>query len=120
MSIFNRNSIFFLFVSSLLLSANPVFAEDEKDIFADYNADIRKSADAKASNVYNAWGENMANLISSGLRDGIVVDGAGSYANGKVQADGVGNINVAKGANVGTLINKTTLKNSIISNQKKW
>ncbi|MBQ7607345.1 MAG: hypothetical protein IJU76_05185 [Desulfovibrionaceae bacterium] len=109
----------------LSLSAGLVYAEDEKDLFADYYADIRKSADAKTANVYNAWGENMSHLIESGLRSGTVVTGEGNYAGGKVRADGVGNINVDKYANVGPIINKTKVENSsvIVNNSgtaRRW
>lgn len=110
---FAKKFIFCLCVSCLPFLASPAFSE-EKDIFADYNADINKHADAKASSVYNAWGENMANMIQSGYRDGVVINGAGSYAGGKVQANGVGNINVARGANMGPIINNTKLDGSTI------
>ena len=58
----------------------------------------------------------MSSLIQNGMRDGVVIDGAGSYANGRIRADGVGNINVQRGANVGSIINKTDLNNSILVN----
>ena len=98
--------------SSLLFSCSISLAEDEKDIFADYNADLRKTADAKVNNVYNAWGDNMAKLIESGYRDGIVVEGPGTYGNGHVHVDGAGNVVVDKHANVGTIVNKSKFQNT--------
>ena len=102
-----------------------VTAVAAEDIFSDYYRDTRKPAEANATNVYNAWGENMANLIESGARDGVVVDGAGDYAGGKIKVDGVGNIIVEKNANVGPVINKTKIKDSTIiikndSGKNKW
>lgn len=95
----------------------------EEDIFADYNKSVQKPADAKVTNVYEAWGENMANMINSGYRDGVVVDGPGEYGNGKIRADGVGNVLIDKNANVGPVINQTDVKNSTIviqQNKKRW
>ncbi|WP_206214262.1 hypothetical protein [Desulfovibrio sp. ZJ369] len=94
----------------------------EEDIFADYKNDMRKPAESRATNVYKAWGDNMAAHIEKGVKSGIVIDGAGSYGGGKVRADGVGNVTVDKGANVGPIINKTEIKNSpvIIRNRDRF
>ena len=109
---FLRFACFSLAFLSLFSSFS--FADENKNIFADYTSDIRKPADAKANNVYNAWGDNMANLIESGYRDGVVVTGEGDYAKGKVRADGAGNIVVDKYANVGPIINKPNFSNTNI------
>lgn len=107
----------FIVFAAIIFLHGYVFAEE--DIFADYNKSVQKPADAKANNVYQAWGENMANMINSGYRDGVVVDGEGSYAGGKVRADGVGNVVVDKNANVGPVINRTDVNNSTIIIQPK-
>lgn len=109
---------------SCLWCAHAVRAEEE-DLFADYYKDTRKSADARVTNVYSAWGENMANLIKQNHRDGVVIDGKGEYADGKIHADGVGNVIVDKNANVGPVINKTEIKNSTVvikrdHNRNNW
>jgi len=100
----------------------PSVSVAQEDIFADYKNDMRKPAESRAANVYRAWGDNMAVHIEKGVKDGIVIDGAGSYAGGKVNADGVGNVTVDKGANVGPIINKTEIKNSpvIIRNRDRF
>ncbi len=98
-------------------------AADDEDIFAEYNKTIQKPADAKVTNVYDSWGENMANMIESGYRDGVVIESQGSYANGKIRVDGVGNVLVDKNANVGTIINKMGIDNSNIvikPGKKTW
>lgn len=97
-----------------LFNTSTTLADDEKDIFADYNTDMRKHADAKAENVYNAWGDNMANLIQSGYRDGVVIEGEGSYKDGKIRADGAGNVVVDKFTNVGSIVNKPKFQNTTV------
>lgn len=108
--------VFFL----LLCGAMPVFAEE--DPLASYQEDINKAADADTVTVYDAWGNNMAHRIKRGYADGVVVDGSGEYANGKVHVDGLGNVTVEKGANVGPIINQTDIANSnvIIQNSKRF
>lgn len=116
-----KATISFIIICSGLFFSSPVYAEDE-DIFADYTKDMRKNAKSNATNVYNAYGDNMANMIESGYRDGVVVKGEGSYAGGKVKADGVGNVFVDKHANVGPVINKSKIQNSTVifkNNSKK-
>lgn len=107
-----------------LLPAVPAQAADD-DLFKDYNAAIQKPAEANATNVYNAYADNLANMIESGYRDGVVIKGEGSYAGGKVHADGVGNIMVGRGANVGPIVNQTKLQNSTVvikmdAQKNKW
>ena len=98
----------------------------EEDLFGEYRADMRKDADAKDTNVYKAYGENMANLIESGRKEGIVITGEGEWADGKVHADGAGNVVVDKDANVkGPIINKTKIENTTViikdsSNRSKY
>ena len=99
-----------------LLPLSAVHAEE--DIYADYNADVRKPADAKANKVYSAWANNMAYQIEHGNKDGVVINGEGDYADGKVHADGVGNVKVDKNANVGPIVNKTEIENSTVIIQK--
>lgn len=94
-------------------SFSSVLAADE-NIFGDYAKDLNKEAEAKSTNVYNAWGDNMANMIEKGARDGVVINGSGSYAGGKIKSDGLGNIAIERGANVGPVINKTTIKDSTV------
>lgn len=111
-----------LFVCALLIGTfSPVKAADE-DLFGDYRKDLAKDAEAKSVNVYNAWGDNMANLIESGAREGVVIDGSGSYAGGKIKSDSVGNVQIDRYANVGPVINKTTLNNTllIMQNKPRW
>lgn len=119
------NTIFRMAVATVffLISVNPAMADE--DIFSDYNAAIQKPAEANAVNVYNAYSDNLANMIEHGFRDGVVIDGAGSYAGGKVHADGVGNVQVDRGANVGPIINQTQMKNSTViikkdAERSKW
>ena len=108
----------------LFLASSAALAED--DLFGEYRADMRKDADATAANVYNAYGENMAELIKSGRREGIVVTGEGEWADGKVRADGAGNVVVDKDANIkGPIINKTKIENTTViikdsSNRSKY
>ena len=92
----------------LLLAANTVYAEP--DLFGEYNAAIRKKADAKTVNVYNAWGNNMANMIEEGIKDGIVIDGTSNK--------GLGNVYINKNANVGTVINNTNIQGTTVINKK--
>lgn len=70
----------------------------------------------------DAWGNNMAHRIKRGYSDGVVVDGEGEYAGGKVKVDGLGNVTVDQGANVGPIINQTDINNSniIIQNNKRF
>lgn len=106
--------IFIFTVIALASFFSCAMAHADENIFGDYNKDIQKPAEANATNVYNAWGDNMANLIESGYRDGVVIDGEGEYAGGKVRADGVGNVVVDKNANIGPIINKTEIKDSTV------
>lgn len=119
----NKSKVFCFLVICMGLISFPPPLMAEEDIFADYNKSIQKPADAKTTNVYEAWGENIANMINSGYRDGVVVDGPGDYGNGKIRADGVGNVLIDKNANVGPVINQTDVKNSTIviqQNKKRW
>ncbi len=84
----------------------------DEDIFAEYKTDMQRPAESNTTNVYKAWGDNMAVHIENGIKDGIVVNRAGSYAGGKVHSDGVGNVTVDPGANVGPIINDTEIRNS--------
>ena len=43
----------------------PLAANAEEDIFADYNKDMSKPADANVVGVYDAWGNNMAHRIKN-------------------------------------------------------
>lgn len=90
-------------------------AEDD-DIFSEYNSAIQKHADAQNTNVYSAWGNNMSNLGEHGRKKNVlVIKGEGDYANGKVHADGLGNVLVKQGAKInGPIINKTDLKNTTV------
>ena len=106
----NSKYILMFIVTYILMTPN--VSKADEDIFADYKNDMRKPAESRAANVYRAWGDNMAVHIEKGVKDGIVIDGAGSYGGGKVTADGVGNVTVDKGANVGPIINKTEIKNA--------
>ena len=106
-------TLFFTIVCFFVVLCPLANAEDE-DIFADYNKAMRKTAESNTTNVYNAYGDNMANMIESGYRDGIVVKGSGSFAGGKVKADGLGNVFVDKHANVGPVINKSKIQNSTV------
>lgn len=97
----------------------PLAANAEEDIFADYNKDMSKPADANVVGVYDAWGNNMAHRIKNGYSEGVVIDGAGDYADGKVHVDGMGNVVIDKNANVGPVINQTDLNNSTVIIQQK-
>lgn len=97
-------------------------ASAEEDPLAEYQQEINKPADANTINIYDAWGNNMAHRIKNGYAEGVVVDGEGEYAGGKVRVDGLGNVTVDKGANVGPIINQTDINNSniIIQNNKRF
>ena len=101
-------------VAVFAVAVSAAHASADEDIFADYNAAMQKPAEANATNVYNAWGDNMANMIESGYRDGVVIRGEGEYAGGKVHADGVGNVVVDRHANVGPIVNKPKIENSTV------
>ena len=102
----------------ICLPSRLIYAEENPHL--DYMADINTPANAKTNSLYEAWGENMAELIESGRKEGIIIDNE-NYYNGKVQADGVGNIVVDKNANTGAIINNSEIKNStvIIMKDKK-
>ncbi len=111
--------------------AIPLFsthADDNEDIFRGYNSDIKKTAEAKANNLYSAWANNNAYLIIHKVKKGLVIDEAGDYADGKVHADGVGNIVVDKDAKInGPIINNIKIDNTTIVNnpnnsnkRKRW
>ena len=69
--------------------------------------------------MYSAWGNNMGNLIKHGRKRGVVIDGEGDYAGGKIHADGLGNVEVKPGARInGPIINKVDTKNTTIVIQK--
>ena len=97
----------------IFLAENFSYAENI-DMFGDYYKSIRGKADAKVVNVYSVWGDNMANLIERGSRDGIVIKGEGDYAGGKIHSDGLGNVTIDKHANVGPVINKPKIKDSTV------
>lgn len=108
-----KHFIMFTMVLSCAVSLSSIHADE--DIFKDYNTSINKPAEANSTNVYSAWAENMANLIGHGRKKGIVINGEGDYAGGKVHADGVGNVVVNRGARItGPIINKTEIKNSAV------
>ena len=106
------NSMRYFFLAAALSATLPVSVSAAGDDLGmtDYLRDINKSADAHAVKVSEAWAENMAYRINHGMADGVVVDGK-TDKNG-VLADGVGNIIVREGANVGPIINKTDISNS--------
>lgn len=69
-------------------------------------ANLLKMPDPQATNMYSAWGANMANMIEHGVKEGVVVKKEGEYADGKIKVDGVGNVAVEDGARVnGPIIN---------------
>lgn len=104
-----RTASFLLF----LLVGTPVMADE----FSDYNKDIMGEARAKVTNIYDAWGNNMVYNIQRGVKDGIVVDEPMNTP--EIQADGLGNIIIKEGANVGTVINRPDASNTTIFIQKK-
>ena len=87
--------------------ARTVYAEENPHL--DYMADINTPANAKTNSLYEAWGENMSELIESGRREGIIIDNE-NYTDGKVHVDGVGNIVVDKNANTGAIVNNSEIK----------
>lgn len=87
------------------------------DLFAGYNEQISSEADAKATEVYGAWANNIENLIKQKSKRGIIIDGPSD--NDLYSADGAGNINIKEGAKVGTIINKFDSSNSTIIINKK-
>lgn len=97
----------------ILLVGTPVMADE----FSDYNKDIMGEARAKVTNIYDAWGNNMVYNIQRGVKEGIVVDGPMDTP--EIQADGLGNIVIKEGANVGTVINRPDASNTTIFIQKK-
>lgn len=82
------------------------------DLFGEYNKQINYEADAKATAIYDAWSNNMENLIRNRIKEGIIVEGVADTE--KYSSDGVGNITIKEGAEVGTIINKTNTENSTI------
>ena len=106
----NKIIIYFILIA-LFLSARTVYAEENPHL--DYMADINTPANAKTNSLYEAWGENMSELIESGRREGIIIDNE-NYTDGKVHVDGVGNIVVDKNANTGAIVNNSEIKNSTI------
>lgn len=103
----------------IILQPGSVFAGE--DCFAAYQSDLEKEAGAKVTSVYDAWGNNMANMIKSGHKSGIVIDSAGDYADGKIHVDGLGNVVVDKNANVGPIINQSEINNTtVIMNRKRY
>ncbi|SDG04986.1 hypothetical protein [Desulfovibrio legallii] len=112
-----KHILLYIAIIFKILAAQPVAAEE--DIFADYNKDMSKPADANVMGVYDAWGNNMAHRIKNGYSDGVVIDGPGSYADGAVRADGLGNVVIDKNANVGPVINQTDINNSTVIIQQK-
>ena len=82
------------------------------DLFAGYNKQIHSEADAKNTNIYDAWSNNMENLIRNKIKKGIIVEGAADTD--QYRSDGIGNITIKNGAKIGTIINKTTTEDSTI------
>ncbi len=116
------NKLFYI-LCGVLFAFSPLPVQAEDDPYAEYLSDIRKEADAQVKSVYNAWGNNMAYRISNGLADGIVIEGEGDYADGKIHADGVGNVVIDKDAIVGPIINRTDISNTTVimnPNRNKW
>ena len=116
----NRQTIIFLILLGLFVANTPCNAAE--DLFADYKKSLQKPAEAHAVEIYNAWSENLTNMIESGYTDGVVIEGEGKYKNGKVEANKFGVVEVDKYANVGPIINKSTFKNStiIVKNGSKF
>lgn len=83
-----------------------------QDLFSDYNKQINSEADAKSINVYDAWANNIENLIRTKHKKGIIVEEA--IETDQYISDGLGNITIKEGADVGTVINKTNTENSTI------
>ena len=104
-----------MFVAILSCAVHLPSAHADEDIFKGYNADMRKPADARVTNIYSAWANNNAYLIIHKVKKGLVIDGAGDYADGKVHADGLGNIVVDKDAKInGPIINNPEIKNTTV------
>lgn len=113
-----KNNTILLFFSTLLV-ASPCYAAPP-DLFGDYNRAINSQAEARTNELHSAWGENMAHNITNKRKNGIVVTGPAD--NELYHSDGLGNVTIKKGANVGTVINKTEANNSTIiiqQNQNK-
>ena len=109
-----------LFTLVILFAGVSHAAPPAPDLFAGYSKEINSEADAKAVNVYNAWANNMKNLIKKGAKDGIVVDKAADTD--QYTSDGLGNVTVKEGAKVGTIIVDIPIEDStiIIDNGGKW
>ena len=100
-----------LFVLFLLFGVHLAYAADDLGL-NEYARDINTPADASAVKVYDAWSENMAYRIERGTSEGIVIDGANETD--EYISDGVGNVIVKNGINIGPIINKTDLSDTII------
>ena len=90
------------------------------DLFADYNKSIQSEADAKNINMLKAWSSNIENLVKSKHKKGIVVNG--ECDNELYSSDALGNITIKEGADVGVIINNTTIDDSnvIINKRSKF
>jgi len=95
----------------IFLLVNTISAEENPH--SDYMVDINTPANSNTNSLYEAWGENMSELIESGRKEGIIIDNE-NYSGGKVHVDGVGNIVVDKNANTGAIVNNSEIKNSTI------
>ena len=84
-------NIAIIVVIAYVLLYNIAFAGD---IFGDYKKDISSDAKAHATEVYSAWGENMAHHIEHGIKKGIVI--TGEMDTPEISADGLGNVTVKK------------------------
>ena len=88
------------------------FASEDELGLEGYSKDINSPADANATNIYNAWSENMAYRIENDISEGIIIE-----TNKNTEdyiSDGVGNVIIKEGANVGPIINKTDLSDAIV------
>lgn len=106
-----------LFVFFLFFGVHVAYADDLE--LNAYARDINSPADANAVRMYDAWAENLGYRIEHGLSDGIVVDE--EKETDDYVSDGVGNVIVKDGANVGPIINQTDLSNTtvIIRNNRR-
>ena len=104
--------ILLIFICSIFMVTNSYAAPQAPDLFSEYNKQINSEADAKSIEIYNAWADNMENLIEHKKRKGIVVHG--KEETDKYSSDGLGNIIIKEGANIGTIINKTDIEDSTV------
>lgn len=100
-----------LFVLFLLPAPHVAYSNDNLG-FGAYMRDINTPAAADAVNMHDAWSENTAARIEDGTADGIVIDI--ERDTDQYTSDGVGNVIVKDGANVGPIINKTDLSNTVV------